>query len=284
MIDLHQHSTCSDGTDTVLKIIKNNKSAGIEIMALTDHDTIKGCRKIIKTYNNKFGMSFIPGIEFSTQYEGESVHLVCLGYDIDDKIINNLVKKAKQLRYKRIAKRIELLKSEFGIEFSPQTLAKIKRSPNASKPMLGKFLLDMGYGSSIGENIQKYMYHKLPSEKLSTEEVIKAVKQSSGKIVYAHPLGGVGEKRIDKKVFEKRLKEFIGYGLQGIECYYSLYTPEEQSYLLEKAKEYKLLVSGGSDYHGTVKTVKIGELRSDGSNTKNNNLTIIKKVKNIYNI
>ena len=128
------------------------------------------------------------------------------------------------------------------------------------------------------------MYHKLPNKKLSTEEVIRAINQSSGIIVYAHPLGGVGEKRVEKNVFEARLNTFVKWGLQGIECYYSLYTPKEQEYLLSQAKRYKLLISGGSDYHGTVKDVKIGELRSDKANTRNSNLTVIKKVKNIYNI
>ena len=152
---------------------------------------------------------------------------------------------------------------------------------------LGKFERDM-FGAtqmSLSEDaIKKYLYHKMPESKLSTEYVLRNLDKSTAISSYAHGLGGVDEKRVEKDVFEERLKRFVNYGLKALECYYSLYNKTEQRYLEESSNKYSLLRSGGSDYHGSVKTVKIGELSSDGTVPDTKNFTILKAIKNIYKI
>ena len=106
MIDMHQHSTFSDGTDNVEDLLKKNKSTGIVTMALSDHDTIDGCKKILQEKTN-VGLNFINGVEFSTDDNGETVHLLAYGFDVNDKIINKLLKKSMKLRLKRVFKRIK---------------------------------------------------------------------------------------------------------------------------------------------------------------------------------
>lgn len=280
MIDLHQHSTFSDGTDDVETLIRKNKDKGILIMSITDHDNINSA-KYIKSLKNKYGIGYINGIEFSTDYDGNSVHILAYGYDTRDPIINDLVLVSRELRIERVQTRIRLLKEEFNIELGEENLKKINESKNPNKPMLGNMLIEMGYGDNLTQVIKKYLYHKLPSSKLSIEILLQKLKQSSAKSVYAHPLGGVGEKRVDRSTFEERLKYFKSLGLDGIECYYSLYNQEEQAYLVENAKKYNLFISGGSDYHGTNKTVQIGEVSNFGLIPQEKQFTILSEVQKI---
>lgn len=278
IIDLHQHSTLSDGTDTLEELIQKNVEKGLEIMAVTDHDTIKSAKLLLTNPHKKYGIKYVTGIEFSTEFENESIHLLGYGYSPCDEIMESLVEKSRQLRLNRIKKRIEILSSQFGIELTSAELEQINSSDNPNKPMLANILLKRGLGENITEIIKKYLYHKMPDDKLKTDEVIKTLAQHNIKTVYAHSLGGVGEKRVDREVFEHRLKVFVECGLSGLECYYSLYNQEEQEYLLSQAKRYNLLISGGSDYHGKNKTVQIGELSNYGFKPEKSQVTLLQSV------
>lgn len=193
IIDLHQHSTLSDGTDTLEELIQKNVEKGLEIMAVTDHDTIKSAKLLLTNPHKKYGIKYVTGIEFSTEFENESIHLLGYGYSPCDEIMESLVEKSRQLRLNRIKKRIEILSSQFGIELTSAELEQINSSDNPNKPMLANILLKRGLGENITEIIKKYLYHKMPDDKLKTDEVIKTLAQHNIKTVYAHSLGGVGE-------------------------------------------------------------------------------------------
>lgn len=278
MIDLHQHSTFSDGTDDIVTLVKKNKAMGIEYMSVTDHDNIQSAKALLGG-ETSFGIKFVTGIEFSTEFEGESIHLLAYGYRKNGKVINSLVKKSKELRLKRIKDRIDILKKEFGIVLSKEELEIVEQSDNPNKPLLANILISRGLGENITEVIKKYLYHKMPENKLNTQYVIKELAKANIISVYAHPLGGVGEKRVERSTFEKRAKAFSECGLNGIECYYSLYNKEEQNYLTNYATTHNLLISGGSDYHGKNKTVQIGELSNYNFSPIKENLTIAKRLK-----
>ncbi len=276
MVDLHQHTTFSDGTDNVEELIKKNKENGIKIMSVTDHDNIEST-KVAKKIAQNFGIDFISGVEFSTNYNGESVHILCYGFNAEDKVIKGLIEQGIDLRHKRVKFRLDILKSEFGIVLDEELINQINNNPNPNKPMIANILKNLGYGENISEIIKKYLYHKMPNFKLKTIKTIQVLDTSSGLSVYAHPLGGVGEKRVERSEFEDRLKEFVKVGLKGLECYYSLYSKEEQEYLVGIANKYNLLISGGSDYHGLNKDVQIGELSNYGYHSQVKDLTILNK-------
>lgn len=219
-------------------------------------------------------IKYITGVEFSTSYNGESVHILCYGYDINDTVIHQLIDESISLRHKRIYFRLNKLKEEFGIELPTQIINQINNSPNPNKPMIANILKELGYGEDIGGIIKKYLYHKMPNYKLDSVKLIEKLANSTGISVYAHPLGGVGEKRVDKTIFEERLATFCAAGLKGIECFYSLYDKGEQEYLVRQANKFDLLISGGSDYHGKNKTVQIGELSNFGAIPSVDDITI----------
>ena len=108
--------------------------------------------------------------------------------------------------------------------------------------------------------------------------VIKAIKESDGISVWAHPLGGEGEPFLSNEKFKSRLSELCRLGIQGLECFYSRYTNEQEDFLIQSAQEKKLLISGGSDYHGLNKTIKLGELGAESPDIKINQLTILQKI------
>ena len=106
-------------------------------------------------------------------------------------------------------------------------------------------------------------------------EAISVIKEAGGIVIWAHPLGGEGEAHLSKEEFIPKLKKMISYGIQGIECYYSRYNMEEIEFLKTCAKEYNLLISGGSDWHGTNKTVPIGRLNKEGMYVDSSDATIL---------
>lgn len=204
MIDLHQHSTFSDGTDNVKELIEKNKLAGIKYMSITDHDNIENV-ETAKTLSKEYGITYFSGVEFSTDYQGNSIHILCYGFDSNDKIIHQLINQSLELRHKRVEFRLHKLKEEFNIELDAKLINYINNHKNPNKPMIANVLKDLGYGNSIDEIIKKYLYHKMPDYKLKTVDVLQKLKNSSGISVYAHPLGGVGEKRVPNKVFIERV-------------------------------------------------------------------------------
>lgn len=281
MIDLHQHSSRSDGTDNPSELLCKNIEAGVTVMALTDHDTDKGFSELLAR-PEKDKIKVIKCVEFSTDDGDESVHILALGIKENDPVITEMLVTSKALRVQRVLSRVDKLKEEFGITLPGEYLDKINASDNPNKPMLANMLISLGYGENINEVIAKYLYHKFPSAKLSSSVVVQKIACSSAVPVLAHGLGGVGEKRVPPAVFEDRVRRLKAVGLVGIECFYSLYDKAEQDYLCSVADKFGLLKSGGSDYHGTNKSVRIGELSSDGTAPDYDDFTILSAIKNIF--
>lgn len=282
MIDLHQHTLLSDGTDSVEELIKKNKKKGMQVISITDHDNIESVASL-KNLSKKYNIAILSGVEFSTDFNGESIHLLCYGFDTDDVVVKSLIDEGIKLRHARVSFRLENLKNEFNINLDESVIKQINKSPNPNKPMIANVLKGLGYGDNISEIIKKFLYHKMPDYKLKTVEVLNKLKSSTGVSVYAHPLGGVGEKRVKRDIFEYRLKHFVDAGLKALECYYSLYSKEEQEYLVAIAKKYNLFVSGGSDYHGTNKNVQIGELSNYGYHPNLSEINVIGALGNKVN-
>jgi predicted metal-dependent phosphoesterase TrpH len=267
MVDFHIHTIFSDGTDDIETILEKTKD--LDYFAITDHDSIMGIKYMLN--NNIMPNNFIPGIEITTRDLDDSVHILFYNYDINSVKLNELIKRIDTIRHNRLIERIKILKSDFGIKLKKEDLNYLLSLDNPTKPHIGRILIKYGYAKTIDDAIKTYMFHKLKTKKVSSEEVITLLKDEKGTLVFAHPFGGIGEKRIEKNVLNERINRFKKYGIDGLECCYSLYDKEESDYLIEMANMFNLLISGGSDYHGKNKNVKIAELSKDD----NNNYTLI---------
>lgn len=269
MIDLHIHTIYSDGTDELNSLIEKIEKNNIKIFSITDHDNFLSFvnMKEKQTYLKQKDIQYISGMEISTDLEGESTHLLVYGYDKKLNVIQSIIDELHELRLNRIRAHLENLKIEFGIEFNQHQLDWLFSQANPSKPHIANMLIDNGCGTNINDVIKKYLSKKYSHLKLDAKDVVKKLSEHGLIVGLAHPLGGIGEKRISIDKFEQNVQILKQCGLKFLECYYSLYSENERSTINNVAKKYSLCLSGGSDYHGKNKTVEIGNL---GQNYQHN--------------
>ena len=262
-IDFHMHSKVSDGTDTPEEIIKKVKDVGIEFFSVSDHDAIEGC-KTIKDILTGDDPKFIPGAEFSCRDEYGKYHILGYMYDTEGESINNLVNKGHTIRMNKVRYRLDALKSEYGFPFSDEDTEWILSQPNPGKPHIANMMIKYGYVKDKVEAFRNYLnVIRVKSVHIGPEEAIQDILASGGVPVLAHPSYGDGDQIIVDDEMEERIKRLIGYGLKGVEAFYSGFSPKLQDEILSYAKKYNLLVSAGSDYHGKNKSVKLGDTNLD---------------------
>ena len=275
--DLHLHSNSSDGSDTVLELYNNLKQAGIEIFALTDHDTVEGCAEMAKLVDNK--IKFIPSVELTCKAGDIKCHILGYHCDYTNKTLLDLISKGKELRRKKLEVRINYLKETWGIELTKEELNWLYSRKSVVKTHIANVLVKRGLAKDNLGAMQKYLDGcKSGDTRFSGEEAINAILASGGIPVWAHPLGGEGEAHLSQEEFLPKLEKMISYGIKGLECYYSRYNLEEADFLVKCAKSNSLLITGGSDYHGDNKNnIQIGRLNIESEPVSSKSLTILEK-------
>lgn len=258
-IDLHTHSTCSDGTLTPVELAHLAYEEGLCAVALTDHDTKKGASQFVKECE-KLGIMGIEGVELSAEYKKE-LHIVSLfasGEEFDSTVL-----RLQNGRGDRNLKMLELLRNE-GFDITVDDIAAMNKevTPKSfGRPHMARALVQKGYVKDFQEAFDKYLAQGkrcyLDRFRLSPKECIELIKHSGGIAVWAHPVYTVeNEDELLNTVIQ--LKE---YGLDAIECRYSRYTQEQTDMCMRVAKKAGVLMSGGSDFHGEHKPdVKLGRV------------------------
>lgn len=276
-IDLHMHSTESDGTDSPKKIVeKISAESGIKIFALTDHDTISGIEKIKKVLPNE--IFFINGVEFSCKIaENKKCHILAYCFNGDNEDFQKILSKGCELRKRQLDIRLNYLSKIYNINFSADDIETICTSTVVGKPHIVNFVAEK-YGIDKDKIYKDLRKCYVGDARQDAATVINAIKKSGGIAIWAHPLGGEGEPLLSHAEFENRLQELINLGIQGLECFYSRYTNEQEKFLAETARKINLYISGGSDYHGTNKTIALGELGANSPKIKIHQLTILQKI------
>lgn len=275
-IDLHMHSTCSDGSDDPLTLLEHVREAHITTFSLTDHDTIKG-NAIIREHVQQ-DMTFINGIEFSTITPIRQAHVLGYGFDETNEVLIEAIQKGEALRKHKLEVRLGYLKQQ-GVILKEEDIDDLRSLEIAAKPHIARALIKNGYGSTITEAINTYL-SGCPQEndRLDARSAIKAIKEAKGRVIWAHPLGGENVKRMSEERFYKQLHFLLDAGIEGLEVYYSRYNQDEVAFLENVANKYHLLISGGSDYHGKNKNIHLGELNAFGKEIVKEKLTIIENI------
>ena len=252
-IDLHTHSTCSDGSFTVKELMDYAHEKGLAAIALTDHDTVKGdeeAEKYVK--DNCPDSEFIPGIEFSTVNEGKDVHVVGLYVDYKDEKFLGKLQSFMDSRVERNKKMCKKL-TDAGLPMSYEELTEAFPNTVITRAHYAKLMLENGYVNSRQEVFDRYIGdncpYYVPRENISPEQAIEAIVENGGVPILAHP---VLYHMSDAKL-EALVKRLIDAGLKGIEAIYTTYEAYEERQIKELAAKYDLFVSGGSDFHGTNK-------------------------------
>lgn len=261
-IDLHIHSNYSDGSDSIPELMENIQKAGLEIFALTDHDTIDGCFEIEKLVPDN--IKFIRGIELTCNARGQKCHILGYNYNPEDAGLYSLLEKGKLLRRTKLEKRIEYLKEIHGIALTKEELEWLYSRRSVVKMHIANILVNRGLATDNVEAMKKYLDGcKTGNSRFDGDEAIQVLTEAGGTSVWAHPLGGEGERHFTEEEFLPKLKVLIDCGIKGLECYYSRYSEKESAFLVKCARENNLFITGGSDYHGTNKNVSLGVLNKD---------------------
>ena len=272
--DLHLHSNNSDGSATVKEIVSEVLNKGINIFALTDHDTIAGIQDIEKHVPHN--IKFIRGVELTCKIYDIKCHI--LGYNInpESKELKELIELGKVLRRQKLETRIKYLKDVWNIELTKDELDWLYSRKSPVKTHFANILVNRGLADDNVSAMKKYLDGcKTGNTRFDGKEAIKTIISAGGIPIWAHPLGGEGEEHLSEKEFLPKLKTMIENGIQGLECYYSRYSLDEAEFLVKCAKENNLLISGGSDWHGKNKTVPIGRLNIEDKEIDSNKITLL---------
>jgi 3',5'-nucleoside bisphosphate phosphatase len=245
-IDLHTHSTASDGVYSPTELLHKAKEIGLRVLALTDHDTTEGLEEAARAART-LDVDLIPGIEINTDVSGGEVHV--LGYfpEFQRPEFQSVLKVLRDARERRGQRMVELL-NEHGVNITWDRVREIAQG-SVGRPHVAKALQEAGYVQTIGEAFDKYIgngcYAYVPRYKLTPEDAVHLVASANGLPVIAHPLELPGLEEL-----RNWLPGLCEAGMVGLEIYYGLYTPENERELLALAYEYNLVPTGGSDFHG----------------------------------
>lgn len=248
-IDLHTHTTASDGIYSPSDLIKMAIKRDLTVMAITDHDSVDGLEEGMDFSKDK-DFELIPGIELSIEYTGGSFHLIGLYIDFHNRELIEITEKLKRLRGERVIMIIEDL-NRYGIDISIDEISSLASGNSVGRPHIARVLVEKGYASDVNAIFQSFMVKGKPGyvkkEKILIDEAIHIIKQAGGISIIAHPIT-LNFKAFDN--FEKQIQELIVHGLDGIEVYSSMHKHEEILEFNRIANKYNLIISGGSDFHG----------------------------------
>ncbi|MFI8087335.1 PHP domain-containing protein [Streptomyces sp. NPDC086080] len=260
-IDLHTHSTASDGTDTPAELVRKAAAAGLDVVALTDHDTTRGHAEALSAL--PAGLTLVTGAELSCRLDGTGMHLLAYLFDPEEPALlaeRELVRDDRVPRAKGMIAKLNAL----GVPVTWEQVARIAGDGSVGRPHVASALVELGVVPTVGDAFtQEWLADggRAYVEKHETDpfEALRLVKGAGGVAVLAHP---AASKR-GRTVPQSAIAALAEAGLDGIEVDHMDHEPDTRARLRGLAKELGLLVTGSSDYHGSRKTCVLGEFTTD---------------------
>lgn len=250
-IDLHTHSLCSDGAQTPTDVVRTAKEAGLAAIALSDHDNIDGVQEAMDA-GKALGVEVIPAVELSAQSDTE-LHILGYFIDIHNKKLRDTMAYALRVRDERQEETCRKL-NEQGFKITMDELREEAHgNPVLCRAHFAQIMVRKGYAESVKEAFSKYLsvgcYAYSNRQALTGPEAVSVIREAGGIAVAAH----LHLIKMPDDQLKEYLKSLIPYGLDGVEGYYSDYTPDMEVRYRAMAKELGLVISGGTDYHGANK-------------------------------
>lgn len=250
-IDLHTHSTFSDGTLTPCVLLEKAHKLGLHGLSITDHDSttsfLEGYR-IAKEY----GLILIPGVEMSTEFQGESIHVLGYAYNPYSDVLSAACKLHQKRREERNREMVQLLQTR-GLKIAyDEILIQFPEVETYGRPHIAQILVQKGYASTVQEVFKKYLGSGRPcyvqGKRWTTLEAIELIKQAGGFAILAHP---------HLVLQYQRVQELMRLPFDGLEGYYANFSLAENKRYIKLAESKNMLITGGSDFHGSVKPQNI---------------------------
>ncbi len=246
-IDLHIHTTYSDGTFSPEMVIDTALECGLDVIALTDHDNILS-HKAAYDYvqKNDLKIEIIPGVEINTIYKGYEVHILGYFMDTNNADFQNLMKTQQEARVKQTNEIIGLLSKKAGIRIKFEDIKSlVAEGGSIGRPHIARAITNAGGVSNVMEAYAKYINDSsnvyVQRKTVSPHEACEIIYEAGGIPVFAHP--------IDVEISDELAKELVSYGLRGIEAYHRKHSPAVVEYYSSLAEKYGLIITGGSDFH-----------------------------------
>lgn len=237
--DLHCHSTCSDGSDSPEELIRLAAQKGLQGLSITDHDTYAAYQNVLPLAQS-LQISLLTGVEVSSVFKGESIHILAYGFSLDSSEMQELMVEQQKRRHERnLAILAKLKKLGISLELEGQCIG---------RPHIATALMEKGIISSIKEGFDKYLGEgKLAydsGQRIPVPEVLAVLKRAKAKAVLAHP----------QLIVRKRvLQALLDMPFDGLECYYAKMPLHREQPFIKIAEKKKWIITGGSDYHGLTK-------------------------------
>ncbi|ABW19088.1 PHP domain-containing protein [Alkaliphilus oremlandii] len=242
-IDMHTHSTASDGVYRPKELVEYALEKGLSGIAITDHDTIDGIEEAVDHASIYKDFIVIPGIELSAEYHGEEVHILGYGIDYKNSSLKEKLRYLEKERRDRAYKIVSKLNS-MGMKLDYESIMQTVQNGVVGRPHIARALVEHGYVKNLEEAFNKYLAQDaaayVPRAKLSPQEAIGLIKAARGISVLAHP--GLIQS-------DKIIEDILTLGIDGIEVYHSEHTGSLSRKFLEMAEEHNLFVTAGSDFH-----------------------------------
>lgn len=252
-LDLHVHSTASDGSCTPTEVVDRAEAAGLDVIALTDHDTVAGVGEAVRAARGR-RLDVIPAAELSSTFQGEDVHVLGYFLDVKAQALGNHAKRGRDRRSDRMDRMIERLRCR-GVHLTRDDVqAQIASKAAApARPHLAQALVEKGHAPSvaaafkglIGNNCPAYV----PTEVATPDEVVRVVLDAGGIAVWAHP---------PARLLHELLPAMVDAGLRGLEVFRPPGRSAGVDVLHDAARRHGLLVTGGSDWHGPERGSELG--------------------------
>jgi len=250
-IDLHIHSIYSDGSYSPEGLVELGSRNGLTALSITDHDTVEGLAEA-KEAGKKYSVEIVSGVELSVEHDGYTMHILGYCFDEENRILNKGLAKLQSDRVKRNDAIISIL-NESGVAIDAVELQNISKTGLTGRPHIGQLLINKGIVRTMDEAFEKYLGRQgkayVARSVYHPEKAISLIKQANGIAVLAHPFQVAREGASLPSI----IRDLVKFGLDGIEFYYPTHSKKKRKLLRGYANTYGLLVSGGSDFHGTVR-------------------------------
>jgi 3',5'-nucleoside bisphosphate phosphatase len=252
-VDLHAHTTASDGTFTPRELIREAARRGLRVLAVTDHDSTDGLAEALDEAREHPPLEIVPGIEINCDVEDAEIHI--LGYypDYEAAWFQEFCRHQREERRARVHRITDRL-AALGLPVAPEEVFALVEEGSAGRPHVARVMVTHGYVKSVREAFDRYLGTGkpayVPRPKLTPEDAVRLIRRAGGVPVFAHP--GLADR-------DEMIPALVNAGLMGIECYYSEHSAAQTAGYVERCRAHGLVATGGSDFHGPkVRAASLG--------------------------
>ena len=243
-VDLHTHTTASDGTLSPRELVRAAARRGVRVLAVTDHDSTDGLRDALAEAEQHRPLTIVPGLEINCDVPGAEVHV--LGYLVDHEAawFQDFLREQRAERVARVH-RIAARLAELGLPIDPAEVFAIVKEGSAGRPHVAQVMVQHGYVKSVREAFDRYLHvngpANVPRKRLTPAEAVQIIRRARGVPVFAHP--GLADR-------DALIPELVEAGLMGIEAIYAEHSAAQTAHYQDLCRRHGLVATGGSDYHG----------------------------------